>query len=318
MIHHVDVDLVSPAMIGGSRPRDLDEPLTLRPPSVRGQLRFWVRALSSGEPRSLETELFGSTETGQRIVSLPTLGSAGASDRPLFPRKDGKYRSVTRMIKPGAAFRLRFRIDNPNLVERFRAVLWTWLHLGTVGRRGRRGYGSLLWRPAEGDALEGFPVLDLGEALASREDLEAYLRLGLAEVRKRLGAPEEKGARATGGWFQLRCLDQVFVGERLSATYSRQVGGMEDLLHGLGGKPSSGEGDEMGRMGSERLASPMLWRVFPAAGGGYFTVMTWSPRGTVQLEEGALMHNYLLEKLSLSHSLSKELPLACPASTTPP
>jgi len=310
VIHHVDVDLVSPAMIGGSRARELDAPLNLRPPSVRGQLRFWARALSSGEPRALETELFGSTETGQRIVSLPTLASAGASDRPLFPRKEGKYQSVTRMIEPGASFRMRFRIDDPNLVDRFRAVLWAWLHLGTVGRRARRGYGSLLWRPSDGDALEGFPVLDRGEALASREDLEAYLRLGLAAVRGRLGVPKEKGARVTGGWFQLRSLDQVFVGERLPVTYSRQVDGLEDLLHGLGGRPSSGEGDEMGRMGNARLASPMLWRVFPAAGAGYFTVMTWSPQGGVQLEEGASMHNYLQEDLKLSHSLSKGLPLA--------
>ena len=67
MIGHLVVELVTPAMIGGAEARKLDNPPTLRPPSLRGHLRFWSRALGGEE---LARELWGSVDTGQRVRLL--------------------------------------------------------------------------------------------------------------------------------------------------------------------------------------------------------------------------------------------------------
>lgn len=319
MILDLDVDLVSPALIGGANPRKLDEPPGLRPPSVRGALRFWSRALTDGDRAwTLETELFGAIERGQRIAVLPSAAATSRDQADLFPSKpDEQSRSSTPRIALGSAFRLRFRLPadlDRAARDRFQAVLWTWLHLGTIGSRGRRGYGSLLWRPRPGDALDGFPVLDRREALASRGDLEEYLRSGLRAVAGRLGVPREDRARATSPWFRLRTTDQVFVSEPIGATYNGLPGGLEDLLHGRGNRasPSPPDSEELGRPPGGRLASPMLWRVFPAAGHSYFVVVTWSPYSVAQLTKGSEVANYLRSALQVKQSLVGRLALVAP------
>ncbi len=316
MITFLDVDLVSPALVSGYQEKQLDSPPTLRPPSLRGQLRFWCRALSGPRaPWELETELFGAIERGQRIVVLPVTVAQSTSRTRLFPHKEPPHDSEMPALAPCCAFRLRFRIPRGFSEAsrlQFQAVLWTWLHLGTIGRRARRGYGSLLWRPHAGDALEGFPVLDRSEALASRGDLEAYLRSGLDEVERRLGVPTACGTRSTGGWFRLQTMDQVFVGEPLVAGYTSFERGMEERLHGLRRRTAPGgaeESQELGRPPGPRLASPWMWRVFPAAGHGYFVVATWSPSSVAQLAQGSGIARYLRDDLGLSAPLAAGLPL---------
>ena len=76
MIGHLVVELVTPVMIGGAEARALDKPPTLRPPSRRGHLRFWSRALG-GE--MMEQELWGEEQLGQRVqvLSVATMRTRG-------------------------------------------------------------------------------------------------------------------------------------------------------------------------------------------------------------------------------------------------
>lgn len=37
------VEILTPAFLGGARPREVDEHTPLRPPSLRGQWRHWFR-----------------------------------------------------------------------------------------------------------------------------------------------------------------------------------------------------------------------------------------------------------------------------------
>lgn len=333
MIYHLRVRLVSPILLGGSDSRAFDPSMVLRPPSIRGQLRFWTRALARGSHPDLEAELWGSTEAriGQRVslVGAAQLWhgrKAATKRRALFPPRPISLpmvdpSDVPRGTSPDVV--LRFRVP-PSLVastpgfSRLQAVVWTWLHLGTLGRRQRRGYGSLVWVPTAGpgDLLEGFvaAALEPQRDLANPSSLEKYLRDGLAQVERALGRPSATASRSSSSWFQLQTIDQVFVGSALTKRYDQQVDGMEDALHGIGGPRSTvpNEPDQLGRVGNGgRLASPMLWRVFPVAGDparGYIPVLTWSPyAGCTALTPGSVMYGRLHDELGFCRSL---LPLA--------
>jgi len=227
---------------------------------------------------------------------------------------------------------LRFRV--PPSIEPIRcqvqAAVWTWLHLGALGRRSRRGYGSLLWVPTKGpgDLLEGFVPdgFDWNRDLETPATLTDYLRRGLAAVESAIGAPSSSVARAPSTWFELRTIAQVFVGKVLAKSYDGEAGGMEDTLHGLGSPRSTNPAEvrQLGNLpgpGQARQASPMLWRVFPVlgdSGNGFIPVMTWSPlddTGVENLTPPSPMYEYLHDKLGFCESLLSGQRLAGSACT---
>lgn len=272
------LELASPTMIGGAEARQCDDPPRLRPPSLRGALRFWARAL--GGPR-LEGELFGDTELGQRTQILFARGDGDGGNLPppeealLIPSRN----ATAPMVPPGSRVHVRFRVPEPVELPKLQAVIWTWLHLGSIGRRSRRGYGSPLWIPSEDDLLDGWPPLWTPEHLESKDSLEKYLTSGLQKVEAELGAPGKDPRASTDT--QLATRDQVFVGERIDAEWNIRSGtrDLEDLLHGRNERDrgDAREADQLGRATNPRLPSPMMWRVYPAPEGGYLPVMTWFP-----------------------------------------
>lgn len=334
MIERLEVQLVTPAMIGGATSRECDKPLTLRVPELRGMFRFWTRALGGAAFRTLEEELWGSTRVGQRVTlrTIPVPGGTPSARPPgtfLFPHKRGAARTATDMINIGARLKLQFNVPTIDVTHGgrteplrvfLRAVVWTALHLGAVGRRSRRGYGSLQWvpTPQQGDLLTDFVEggFDPGSDLASAVSLEAYLQRGLTKVCSILGSPAAgppPAGRASSDWFQLQHVDQVFIGRQLTAAYNgRAAGDMEDIIHGCG--PYNGrsidlaERSQLGRAlpaDGGRLASPMLWHIFQLQGRDYVPVMTWSPRdGVTSLTQGTGMYAYLTQRLGFANSLA--------------
>jgi RAMP superfamily len=314
MIRDLIVELVSPTMVGGAVKGSCDEPPSLRPPSLRGQLRFWSRALGGGE---LERKLWGEFETGQRVRLLlaRARGPRGRLKEPvsatLIPSR--KYRAD--MVPPGDEVLLRFAVPDEALLDPLRAVVWTWLHLGAVGRRSRRGYGSLLWRPAAGDLLAGWPPLWPSRHLANREGLEKYLGEGFEHVRAELGVPVSKPRTACADE-RLTSLDQIFVGKELEGEWDAAGGGggkgtLEALVHG---RNEQGRGGELERRqlgsGKPRKPSPMLWRIFPVAGKrAYRAVLTWFPAGydadvLPQIDRSSGLYAYLHGDLGFDKSLT--------------
>ena len=88
MSEFIKIKLVSPAVIGGANSRSLDQPPTMRPPEIRGQLRFWMRALAGGncnwqdkskhrdclkKIHEIENNLFGDNTMGQRLILYPAI-----------------------------------------------------------------------------------------------------------------------------------------------------------------------------------------------------------------------------------------------------
>lgn len=325
MIRDLVVELVSPAMVGGAD-NQCDKPPTLRPPSVRGQLRFWARA--TGGP-DLERRLWGDVESGQRVRIL----GAQPLDEPrrafLLPHHDGRRRTVSDMVPPGQRVLLRFAIPRQELVEGLQANLWIWLHLGAIGRRSRRGYGALLWEPHDGHLLDGF----LGKSFDRWRDLDepgtlrSYLERGLDRSFTALRVTPEatRPSRQPGGDFQLRSLDQVFVGSRQRGyrwhvergggpgPEHRDLGSsFEALLHGLNPRDRGSASNQLqlGR-GSSKPPSPMIWRLFPSPSGSSIPVMTWSPLGYPQsvepqldAEEAGKLRRYLTDELGFEQSLT--------------
>ncbi|NLP09434.1 type III-B CRISPR module RAMP protein Cmr1 [bacterium] len=349
MIQFVNVKLVTPAICGGAKPRELDESHVLRPPEIRGMLRFWTRALANGaglDMRQCEAELFGSTNYGQKLGILPVIMSNLKNELELFPHKTRDYvdnhrteqmiqrllqrydndsdrvskdlRSKTEMILAGDhIISLRFRLDNleKQWKDKFIAVLWTWLHLGAIGRRSRRGYGSLVWEPNKNDLLSEKFNFNSDLNLLDESSLLEYLKSGLAIVESIWGAPKNSTRKSSHptGVFKLAAIDQVFVGHVLkddagnSARYSAQPDGMQAIIHGMHvdtRSSISGEKEEMGfvRGRNNKLSSPMLWRLFPCAM-GFVPVMTWSPKNVITITSGTAMYTYLYNKLGFKKSL---------------
>lgn len=207
------------------------------------------------------------------------------------------------MPNGGALFRIHFRVpsslDHRDL-DQLRGVVWTWLHLGGIGRRSNRGFGSLLWRP-EGEQtpgstslLAGFVELEPTRDLADRRALELYLLRGLAKVATVFEAREPKAAlEATNGrtWPSLYSIDQVLVGRPLERDgrqlrFTGDGGTLESLIHGVG--PNRLKGGEVtqkqldvirkhfGKAFDGRRPSPIRWRLFPTPA-GLVPVMVWFP-----------------------------------------
>jgi hypothetical protein len=314
VIERVSFRLVSPLVTSGADQNVFDPSWVLRPPSLRGVLRFWTRALApnEAEAKRWDAELWGTTATGQgiTIVGAPRLWKPDGVK--LFPHKGWQPTPAVRHDAPRAHdIELRFRIPATapeEARERLQAVVWTWLHLGAVGRRARRGYGSLMWVPRPGDLLEqGYASLT-AEHLGSKAAFEGYLRTGLAHVATIWGGCPSVAARAPAGYFRLGSIDQVFVGEPLKKEYDGQIDGMEHRLHGLRNRGGSyHHGRQLGEAGrTTRLASPMALRVMPLAGNhrGYLPILTWGCQlGVTSVMPDTPLASYLAG-LGFSASLS--------------
>lgn len=172
--------LITPLFGGGVEPREADPVSVVRATEVRGQLRFWWRALrgwqakgSLEELRNLESALFGSAgEGGASPLAVEVEVLERGEDVEVaqygravqwylgFPlRSEGGWAPV----RKGVAFRLRLRfperVKSLNLAEELEAALWAWETFGGIGARTRRGFGALLREgaspPTEEEIREG-------------------------------------------------------------------------------------------------------------------------------------------------------------------
>ncbi|MCB9834052.1 MAG: type III-B CRISPR module RAMP protein Cmr6 [Planctomycetes bacterium] len=285
----VEFERVTTARCGGYG-AGTDQSIALRPPSIRGALRFWTRALADEDGREIETRLWGGTVRGQRIQ--------------------------IRAVEKGQDGRLRIAFLVPDDMEpddrkRASAVIWTWLQLGGIGRRSRRGSGSLLWHPDDGDFLNrkgggGWPFL---EPAHDTGQVKLFLRNGLSKVLKTFGVGP-RPIEPTGERFCLVNPAQVYVGEEIADC--RDAKSVLSKVAGLSDPKRSGRDYlELGRAsddkakgrggGRDRLASPMVWRVMPAPGGTFRVIMTWSPNETASFEDlSTSIKDYLQRKLQIT------------------
>ena len=216
----VTLETVTPLFLGGAEPRKTPE---IRAPSMRGALRYWLRAALGGSNLSdlkvAESQVFGDTTDGSAVV-VRVHSEAQPFDyfeSRMEPRPDdpGKKRRVFIHGEAPKTSYLFFSLDE-NRREKVEArwcypvgedielefiarrrddiawqracgALWLLTHLGGLGARSRRGAGSLQAR--DGQQLSGWPnslpalSVQAGNAL----ELVTELSEGLTRLHQALG-----------------------------------------------------------------------------------------------------------------------------------
>lgn len=166
----VKLKVVTPILGGGFRARTIDEVDVIRVPGIRGQLRYWWRALyarkygSSEELYKAESALWGGV--GKEVlrssvnvsVHVERQGDVDRSDVRLYPgggnpATEGAYAlfparaeragaPVAPRRTPGTVFVLKLSLPDGDL-EAVQKTLGAWILFGGVGGRTRRGLGAL-------------------------------------------------------------------------------------------------------------------------------------------------------------------------------
>ena len=162
--------LLTPLFGGGVKPKEMDPVTVVRATEVRGQLRFFWRAVRGWQAegsldrlRELEARIFGSTERSSPLVVFLETKERGQSkdafvDQPgkrfpkpqpnvahpylAFPLQRTNQDPKNYPVQVGVVFRLTLRFPK-ELREEVEAALWAWETFGGIGARTRRGFGAI-------------------------------------------------------------------------------------------------------------------------------------------------------------------------------
>jgi len=165
------LETVTPLFLGGSDPRGQPE---LRAASFRGAMRFWLRALLGGvlgdRPDKIfqcESQVFGSTDHASPVVVRLELHNLGSDGFNPLPHKQVTFRFNG--FKPGQRFDICLLSRDEDALQQAQKALQLLCYLGGLGRRSRRGFGSL--QITDGElALMAKTAKELGNALKQRLD----------------------------------------------------------------------------------------------------------------------------------------------------
>jgi CRISPR-associated protein Cmr1 len=183
-------EVVTPLFCAGA---DQQRP-EIRPPSIRGAMRFWWRALHGAAVgndikalQQQESAVFGATEQASKVMVRvhPSELSIGQFDFRESLRYMGYGLAETRedparrYIAPGAKFSIELLSPDIARLKQAAAALCLLLNLGGIGARSRRGWGSLrVTTEASADVLKF--VLPLGTGI--KDSLQTMLRLARETV----------------------------------------------------------------------------------------------------------------------------------------
>jgi CRISPR-associated protein Cmr1 len=200
------LETVTPLFLGGSDPRGQPE---LRAASFRGAMRFWLRALLGGvlgdRPDKIfqcESQVFGSTDHASPVVVRLEPHNLGSDGFNPLPHKQVTFRFNG--FKPGQRFDICLLSRDEVALQQAQKALLLLCYLGGLGRRSRRGFGSL--QITEGKlALTAKTAKELGNALKQR--LDAILPSSFAKLTDvpRFPILHEK-------WAQIKVCNEEFSG----------------------------------------------------------------------------------------------------------
>lgn len=198
-----DIEVITPLFLAGANQAEVE----LRPPSFRGAMRYWYRALIGGitggnldEVRRREAQVFGETEHGSPIRVRITAVQVPPSPSPAFWQDQNKAgirylfwsmlgssnRSRRQCYPPGTRFTLLLTASerDQQLLQEAIIALWLLIHCGGVGARSRRCAGSLALRSA---TLSFAPEISLPALLSDRarnsQELVNNLTMGFQEIK---------------------------------------------------------------------------------------------------------------------------------------
>lgn len=193
-----ELRVVTPLFLSGADQQAVE----LRPPSIRGALRFWFRAMMGGvvggnveKVKQREAEIFGNTEQSSALkirINAPTpRGKLWdfqlRSDRGIVYLGYGLSGSHTTPARayvtpdpPGYKFELSLSCQGEHVQRVGVGALWLLTQFGGLGARARRGFGSLEISQVTGDLSP-----DVQSLFASpKESLAIWLQKNLIQVRE--------------------------------------------------------------------------------------------------------------------------------------
>lgn len=187
---------LTPLITKGAANDARNDPAELRAASFRGMFRYWLRALLGARVqndidrlREYESHIFGSVERGS-AVSIRTMGRAKSEDgQVVLPETvRGGIPHQFHAIPTGRQFRLILQ-SHPlgQIPAEAQAAMLLALRLGGVGRRARRGGGSLAIIRARYDGEDGSGVQEVGwlqRIPANFEQLCDLLRKDIERAQK--------------------------------------------------------------------------------------------------------------------------------------
>lgn len=153
--------VVTPLFLYGADQRQPE----VRAASVRGQLRYWFRAIEGADTPQLdrlwdeESALFGSTAGGSTVsLRVYPVGELTTGRYAMLPhRTETKLQSPQDAIAPGQELRLEIvtRPGTDKVPPKVVKALVTWLLLGGLGKRSRRMFGALELTSLTGKLTDG-------------------------------------------------------------------------------------------------------------------------------------------------------------------
>lgn len=160
----LEVETVTPLFIAGADTRCIGNE-GLRPPSIKGLMRWWFRAILGGmveidELKKKEDEIFGFTKQKSKIKILSSTNAQLKKSKtciqfkkenfpkylwfPFDPSKKEKEKGEIRYYYPEKSIFKIFLYSRESTSFRIASgALWALIYLGGVGSRSRRGAGSL-------------------------------------------------------------------------------------------------------------------------------------------------------------------------------
>ncbi len=187
--------LVSPTFMYGAYQRGSDAQPEMRAQSVRGKLRYWLRAIIGAHTTNLkdvwdrESAVFGSTGVGSAVsVRVYASHKAHTGSEPMLPHRElrGGPVSPAPALKAGQQFTLQL-VTRPGVPMPDDALnaLKVWSLLGGVGKRSRRMFGAVRVAPqAEGSQAEGW--------YPAPGSVEDFITLTRSTLKQIIGAPPER------------------------------------------------------------------------------------------------------------------------------
>jgi CRISPR-associated protein Cmr1 len=189
--------IVTPMFLGGADTTGIAE---MRIPSLKGALRYWYRAIDPAY-RQYEGVCFGSGGQGggqsrflMKLDSESSLQSVGPYGKDKSSIKYFSYFAESRnYLEADKSFTVTFarKFTSPSEEcqadwRRLQASVWLLAHVGGLGFRSRRGFGSLRidadsWSKKE---IGGEPTLPIAHSKLTPETWKAAFEEGLAEIRR--------------------------------------------------------------------------------------------------------------------------------------
>jgi CRISPR type III-B/RAMP module RAMP protein Cmr1 len=150
------MEAVSPMFLFGAPSNRSADP-ELRGAPFRGQLRYWYRTINPGlskeDLEKKEALLFGSTNLGSRVqihVQPKTSDSVKIGSRYVLPHRNN---FSSKAFLEGSIFNLQANLINESYIEPFLKSLALLINLGGIGKRARRGFGSLQTENLQSEAF---------------------------------------------------------------------------------------------------------------------------------------------------------------------